>query len=173
MKPINAIEIKQAYTKFIINFVILTSFSIFSIFLFFAASDYEYSIFQEKVEETEKLSLLRKEINTNFDIILLRFRELSRYRSYNADELSKQSILLEDIQNTNYKINNLLNSKPYESPSFNLYKKLNNNVASMANLQDSLFTSRYSIESYRDQLNDCLRANKNAVARIRLGRFGR
>ncbi len=173
MKPINALEIKKAYTSFIVNFIILATFSIFCIYLFFAASDYEYSIFKKKVEETEKLSLLRKEINTNFDLILLRFRELSRFRSYNADELSKQSILLEDIQNTNYNINSLISKKPYDSPSFDLYKKLNNNVGSMANLQDSLFTSRYSIESYRDQLNDCLRANKNAVNRIRLGRFGR
>lgn len=173
MKPINALEIKKSYTRFILHFIFLSLFSIFCIYLFFAASDHEYTLLDQKVKESEKLSSLRKEINTNFDLILLRFKELSRYRSYNANELSKQAILLEDIQNANYKIKDLIAKKPAPSLSFDLYEKLNNNVGAMANLQDSLFTSRYSIESYRDQLENCLKANRTAASRIRSGRFGR
>lgn len=173
MKSINALEIKRSYTIFILHFISLTAFSIFCIFLFFVASNREYSLLDQKVKETEKLSSLRKEINVNFDLVLLRFKELSRYRNYNADELSKQSILLEDIQNANNKIKSLIDKKPESGISFTLYEKMNNNVAAMANLQDSLFTSRYSIESYRDQLNNCLKANRSAVTRIRSGRFGR
>ncbi|GGI27603.1 hypothetical protein GCM10008119_28470 [Pedobacter mendelii] len=139
--------------------------------MFFVASDYEYALLDKKVKETEKLSFLRKEINTNFDLVLLRFKELSKYRSYNSDELSKQGILLEDIQSANYKIKDLIDKKPKASLSFDLYEKLNNNIGAMANLQDSLFTSRYSIESYRDQLNDCLRVNRSAVKKIRGGRY--
>lgn len=173
MKPINALEIKKSYTRFILNFIFLSGFSLFCIFLFFEASDQEYVLLEQKVNQTEQLSSLRKEINTNFDLILVRFKELSKYRSYNADELSKQGILLGDIQNANYKIKDLIAKKPAQSVSFDLYDKLNNNVGAMASLQDSLSDSRFSIESYRDQLNNCLKANRSAVKRIRGGRFGR
>lgn len=171
MKPINALEIRKAYTRFALSFILVVSFSIFSVFLYFAASDYEYDLLDKKVREVEKLSSLRKDINTNFDLLLLRFQELSKFRSYDADEMSKQSILLEDIQNINFRIKDLISKKPESSISFDLYEKLNNNVSTMANLQDSLFTSRYSIESYRGQLNDCLNNNRKAANRIRGGRF--
>lgn len=173
MKPINAVEIRNSFTRFILNFVFLAAFSILCIFLFFAASDYEYGLLEKKVKETEKLSSLRKDINTNFDLILVRFKELSIYRNYNADELSKQGILLEDIQSANFRIKDLISKKPAASISFELYEKLNNNVGAMANLQDSLFTSRYSIQSYKEQLDDCLRATRSAASRIRSGRYGR
>ncbi|MCZ4223967.1 hypothetical protein [Pedobacter rhodius] len=173
MKPINAVEIRNSFTKFILNFVFLTAFSILCIFLFFAASDYEYALLDKKVKETEKLSSLRKDINTNFDRILVNFKELAIYRSYNAEELSKQGILLEDIQAANYKIKDLISKKPAPSVSFELYEKLNNNVGVMANLQDSLFTSRYNIQSYKEQLDDCLRATRSAASRIRNGSYGR
>lgn len=173
MKAINALEIKKSYTSFILHFIFLSGFSLFCIYLFFAASDREYVLLEEKVRETEQLSSLRKEINTNFDLILLRFKELSKYRNYNADELSKQGILLGDIQNANYKIKDLIAKKPQASISFDLYDKLNANVSAMAGLQDSLSDSRFSIESYRDQLDNCLKANRSAVSRIRGGRYNR
>ncbi|WP_316798425.1 hypothetical protein [Pedobacter frigidisoli] len=173
MRPINALEIRSSYWRFILSFTFLTAFSLCCIYLFFAASDKEYVLLEQKVKETEQLSSLRKEINTNFDLILLRFKELSKYRNYNADELSKQGILLGEIQNANYRIKDLIAKKPYSSISFDLYDKLNNNVGAMAGLQDSLSDSRFSIESYRDQLDHCLKANRTAVTRIRSGRFGR
>jgi hypothetical protein len=173
MRPINAFEIKKSYKIFILNFSILTLFSIFCIFLFFAASDHEYALLEKKVQETEKLSSLRKEINSNLDHVLVRFRELSKYQTYNADDLSRQTILLDDIQNTNFKIKELISQKPKASISFDFYEKINNNIASMATLQDSLHDSRYTIESYREQLNDCLRSRRATADRIGRGRFGR
>jgi hypothetical protein len=173
MKPINAFEIKRSYRIFILNFAILTIFSVACVFLFFAASDHEYVLLEKKVQEAEKLSSLRKEINSNLDLVLLRFRELSKYQTYNADELSQQSILLEDIQNTNFKIKELIKQKPGPTVSFDLYEKINNNIATMASLQDSLQVSRYTIESYRDQLNDCLKSRRATADRIGKGRFGR
>ncbi|MGO4876287.1 type VI secretion system TssO [Pedobacter psychrotolerans] len=173
MKPINAVEIRNAYTKFILNFLILTVFSIFCIFLFFAAADYEYALLDKKVKETEKLSYLRKDINTNFDLILVRFKELAQYRAYNANEMSKQAILLADIQSANNKIKDLISKKTEDSPSFNLYGKLNNNVGAMADLQDSLIQSRGDIQRYKEQIDECQQANRSAANRIRNGRFGR
>lgn len=173
MRPINAFEIKKSYKVFILNFTILALFSVFCIFLFFAASAREYALLEEKVQETEKLSSLRKEINSNLDLVLLRFRELSRYQSYNPDELSQQAILLDDIQQTNYKIKELINQKSNPSLSFDLYEKVNNNIAVMATLQDSLHNSRFTIESYREQLNDCLKSRRAAANRVSRGRFGR
>jgi len=173
MKPINAIEIRNSYTKFILNFLFLTIFSIFCIYLFFAASDYEYALLDKKVKETEKLSYLRKDINTNFDLILVRFKELAQYRDYNANEMSKQGILLGDIQTANNRIKDLISRKTEDSPSFDLYGKLNNNVGAMADLQDSLIKSRGDIQRYKEQINDCQRANQSAANRIRNGRYGR
>lgn len=173
MKPINAIEIRSSYTRFILNFVFLTLFSILCIYLFFVASDYEYTLLDKKVKETEQLSSRRKEINTNFDLILLRFKELAQYRDYNANEMSKQSILLGDIQSANNRIKELISKKTETSPSFDLYKKLNNNVGAMADLQDSLLDSRSVIQRYKEQINDCQRANQSAANRIRNGRYNR
>ncbi|KQM68948.1 hypothetical protein ASE74_23815 [Pedobacter sp. Leaf216] len=173
MKPINAIEIRSAYTKFILNFVFLTLFSILCIYLFYAASDYEYTLLDKKVKETEKLSYLRKDINTNFDLILLRFKELSQYSDYNADEMSKQAILLSDIQSANNRIKELISKKTEVTPSFTLYEKLNNNVGAMANLQDSLIDSRSVIQRAKERVNECIQANQSAAKKIRNGRFGR
>lgn len=173
MKPINAFEIKRSYRLFIFNFLVLTLCTIFCIFLFFAASDREYLLLERKVAESEKLVSLRKEINLKFDVILLRFKELSKFRKYNADELSKQAILLGDITDANAKLKELISRKTEDSPSFSLYERLNNDVGAMAVQQDSLAESRFRIESYREQLNDCARMNKTAADKIRYGRFRR
>ncbi|TDO24919.1 hypothetical protein [Pedobacter duraquae] len=172
MKPINAFEIKKSQRLFILNFILLSIFSVFCVSLFFMASDREYFLLEKKVKETEKLSLLRKEINTNFDLILLRFNELSKYHEYNPDEQSKQAIILADIQDANYRVKELIAKQPAASQSFELYEKLNKNVGVMASLQDSLYDSRYSIQNYKEQLAECQRINKAAITRIR-GRFGR
>ncbi|MFF5383122.1 type VI secretion system TssO [Pedobacter suwonensis] len=173
MKPINAVEIRSAYTKFILDFVLLALFSILCVYLFFAASDYEYSLLDKKVKETDKLSYLRKDINTNFDLIQVRFKELAQYRDYNANEMSKQSILLSDIQSANNRIKELISKKTESSPSFDLYEKLNKNVGAMADLQDSLFQSRSDIQRYKERINECQRANQSAAQKIRSGRYGR
>ena len=173
MKPINALEIKKAYIRFIVNFDFLTLFSILCIYLFFAAADYEYALLDKKVKEAEKLSYLRKDINTNFDLILVRFKELAQYRDYNANEMSKQGILPNDIQTSNNRIKDLISKKPETSASFDLYEKINNNVSAMADLQDSLIKSRGDIQRYKEQINDCQRANQSAANKIRNGRYGR
>lgn len=173
MKPINAFEIRKSYRIFLLYFLFLTVSAIGCIYLFFAASDREYVLLEKKVAETEKLTILRKEINTKFDIILLRFSELSKFRNYDANELSKQAILLGDIQDANAKLKDLISRKPVNSPSFELYERLNNNVSALAVQQDSLSNTRFSIESYREQLNNCIRINKTAAAKIRNGRFAR
>lgn len=173
MKPINATEIRNSYVKFILNFVFLTLFSIFCIYLFFNASDYEYALLDKRVKETEKLSYLRKDINTNFDLILVRLKELAQYRDYNANEMSKQSILLSDIQAANNRIKDLITKETNPRLSFDLYKKLNNNVGAMADLQDSLMQSRGDIQRYKERIEECQRANQSASKKIRNGLYGR
>jgi len=128
-------------------------------------------LLDKKVKETDKLSYLRKDINTNFDLIQVRFKELAQYRDYNANEMSKQSILLSDIQSANNKIKELISKKTAPSPSFDLYGKLNNNVGAMADLQDSLFQSRSDIQRYKERINECQKANQSAAQKIRNGRY--
>lgn len=172
MKPINAKELTESYRYFVINFVLLTAMGLTCIYLFFAASKYEYQILEEKVKQTDQLLSRRKEINTKFDMILLKFKELSKYTSINAEELNNQAILLEDIQNNNFKIKEILKKQPSTS-SFLLYKKMSDDVTQMAGIEDSLFTTRFQIENIRTQLESCLHTNQSAADKLRAGRFRR
>ncbi|HWW41000.1 hypothetical protein [Pedobacter sp.] len=173
MKPINAQELTRSYRIFVLNFILLTSFSIFCVYLFFAASKFEYSLLEKQVKQTDQLLSKRKQINENFDVILLRFKQLSKYTSINSEEMNNQAILLEDIQNANFKIKDLIKEQPPGVGSFLLYKKLTDDVAQMAGIQDSLFTTKFQIENIRTQLESCLKTNQTAAKKIRSGRFTR
>ncbi len=173
MKPINAQELTKSYKLFIFNFILLTSFSLICVYLFFASSKYEYQILEEKVKQTDQLLSKRKEINTRFDMILLKFNQLSKYTSINSEELNNQAILLEDIQNNNFKIKEMIQKQQSGASSFLLYKKMSDDVTQMAGIQDSLFTTRFQIENIRTQLESCLHTNQSAADKLRAGRFRR
>lgn len=173
MKPINAQELTKSYRLFILNFILLTSFALICIYLFFAASKYEYQILEDKVKQTDQLLSKRKDINTRFDMILLKFKELSRYTSINSEELNNQAILLEDIQNNNFKIKEIIKQQQSGTSSFLLYKKMSDDVTQMAGIEDSLFTTRFQIENIRTQLESCLHTNQSAADKLRAGRFRR
>lgn len=173
MKPINAQELTKSYRLFILNFILLTSFALICIYLFFAASKFEYQILEDKVKQTDQLLSKRKEINTRFDMILLKFKELSRYTSINSEELNNQAILLEDIQNNNFKIKEIIKQQQSGTSSFLLYKKMSDDVTQMAGIEDSLFTTRFQIENIRTQLESCLHTNQSAADKLRAGRFRR
>lgn len=173
MKPINAQELTKSYRLFILNFILLISFALICIYLFFSASKYEYQILEDKVKQTDQLLSKRKEINTRFDMILLKFKELSKYTSINSEELNNQAILLEDIQNNNFKIKEIIKKQQSAASSFLLYKKMSDDVTQMAGIEDSLFTTRFQIENIRTQLESCLHTNQSAADKLRAGRFRR
>ncbi|CAM4072244.1 hypothetical protein SAMN06265348_102277 [Pedobacter westerhofensis] len=173
MKPINAQELSRSYRIFILNFILLTSFALICVYLFFASSKYEYEILEDKVKKTDQLLSKRKEINTRFDMISLRFKELSKYTSINSEELNNQAILLEDIQNNNFKIKEMIKKQQSGASSFLLYKKMSDDVTQMAGIEDSLFTTRFQIENVRTQMESCLHTNQAAADRLRAGRFRR
>ncbi|PYF75491.1 type VI secretion system TssO [Pedobacter nutrimenti] len=171
MKPINAKELSRSYWLFVLNFMMLTAAAIFSIYLFFAASKHEYRLLEKEVKQTDQLLSKRREINDKFDVILLRFSQLSKYTSFNSEEMNNQAILLEDIQNANFKIKDLVKKESSETGSFLLYKKMTDDVAKMAGIQDSLFNTRFQIENVRTQLQSCLKTNQTAVGKLKAGRF--
>ncbi|WP_158799322.1 hypothetical protein [Pedobacter sp. L105] len=173
MKPINAQELTRSYQLFILNFVLLISFALICVYLFFIASKYEYQILEDKVKKTDQLLSKRKEINTRFDMILLKFNELSKYSSINSEELNNQAILLEDIQNNNFKIKEILKNQQPATSSFLLYKKMSDDVTQMAGIEDSLFTTKFQIENIRTQLESCLHTNQSAADKLRAGKFRR
>lgn len=173
MKPINVQELNRSYKVFVVNFILLISFALLCVYFFFAASQYEYAILEDKVKQTDQLLAKRKEINTRFDMVLQRFKELSKYTSINAEEMNNQAILLEDIQNTNFKIKDIIKKQQATSSSFLLYKKMSDDVTQMAGIQDSLFTTRFQIENIRTQLESCLHTNQSAADKLRAGRFRR
>jgi hypothetical protein len=172
MKPINAQELNRSYLVFFINFAALVAFSIFCLYLFIAAQNYEYSLLKDDAIRAEKLLLKRKEVNTQFDIILSRFNELSKFTFINAREMDNQASMLEDIQNANLKLKDLINHEQATS-SFLLYKKMTDDVNQMAGIQDSLFITRFKLESYKLQLGSCLKLNHSAENKLSFGSFRR
>jgi hypothetical protein len=128
---------------------------------------------EKEVKQTDQLLAKRKDINTKFDMILLRFKQLSKYTSINSEEMNNQAIMLEDIQNTNFKIKEIIKKEKSTVSSFLLYKKMTEDVSQMAGIQDSLFTTRFQIENLKTQLDACFRTNSTAARRIRGGRFNR
>lgn len=171
MKPINAQELSKSYRLFVINFIVLASASIFGVYLFFAASKVEYQLLEKQVKQTEQLLSKRRAINDKFDLILMRFKQLSRYTSISSEEMNNQAIMLEDIQNANFKIKDLIKEQSSVTGSFLMYKKMTDDIAQMAGIQDSLFTTRFQIENIRTQLQSCLKTNQGAADRLRRGRF--
>ncbi|MBB5637646.1 ABC-type sugar transport system permease subunit [Pedobacter cryoconitis] len=173
MKPINAQELNKSYRLFILNFIFLTIFAVLCVYLFFAASRFEYQLLEKEVKQTDQLLAKRKDINTKFDMILLRFKQLSKYTSINSEEMNNQAIMLEDIQNTNFKIKEVIKKEKSAVSSFLLYKKMTDDVSQMAAIQDSLFTTRFQIDNLKTQLDNCFKTNSNAAKKIRGGRFNR
>ena len=173
MKPINDRELKKAYITFGINFLILGLFSILCLYFFFATQRHEYRLLQHEVDDAEQLLSKRKDINTQFDLMQNRFNELSRFSSINAEEMDNQAIMLADIQTSIFKIKDLLKQQHKNTPSFALYQKMADDAAQMAGIQDSLFTTRFQLESVKSQLDACLRLNKSAQDKLSLGIFRR
>ncbi|WDF54401.1 hypothetical protein [Mucilaginibacter sp. KACC 22063] len=167
MKPVNSRDLRNAYVSFIAYFVTLLLFSILTVYFFFVTANKEVVLLNKKVKESERLISVRNDINNNFDIILLRLQQLSQYTKMNSAELNNQSLLLNDIQESNLKIQARLQQNPLPLKSFELYKKLSDNISTAANIKDSLFTTRFQIESLRSQLESCNKTNNTAINKLR------
>jgi hypothetical protein len=172
MKPVNSSDLRSAYIRFILYFAALVAFSILTLYFFFLTSNREVTMLNERVKQSDNLVAIRSDINNNFDIILQRMQQLSQYTKMNAEEMNNQTLLLNDIQESNLKIQDKLHQNPVPLKSFELYKRLSDNISTVANVKDSLYTTRFQIESLRSQLESCNRTNRSAVNRIK-GRFGR
>ena len=173
MKPINAKELNRAYILFSADFIILAIFAIFCLSMFFAAKHYEYTILQKQVDDADQVLEKRRDINTKFELIISRFNDLSKFTAFNADEVDNQAIMLQDIQKAVFSIRDQLKQQPSNTPSFRLYQKMTDDVAQMAGIQDSLFNSRFQLESVKVQLESCLKVNQAAGDKLSLGIFRR
>lgn len=172
MKPVNNNDLRRSYINFILYFAVAIAFSILIVFFFFVTTNREGVLLNERVKESDKLVSARNDINNNFDIILQRMQQLSQFTKMSSEELNNQSLLLNDIQEANLKIQARLQESNAHLKSFELYKKLSDNISVAAGIKDSLQTTRFQIESLRSQLASCNRTNTTAVNKIK-GRFGR
>jgi hypothetical protein len=172
MKPVNNSDLRNAYLKFIGYFVTLLIFSVFGVYLFFLTANREVLLLNGSAKESDRLIAIRNDINANFDFILLRMQQLSQYTKMSSSELNNQNLILNDIQESNQKIQAKLQQNPVGLKSFVMYKKMSDNITAAANIKDSLFTTRYQIESLRSQLESCNKTNTVAVNKIK-GNFGR
>ena len=166
MKPINNTDLNQAYRKFIMYLVTLLGFAIIIVYFFFVTSGRELVLLNARAKKTDQLIALRNDINNDFELILLRMQQLSQYAKMNSQELNNQTLLLNDIQENNQHIQERLQSNPYPLKSFELYKKLSNDIETIASIKDSLFTTRFQIESLRSQLESCSRVNKTTINQL-------
>ncbi len=173
MKPVNAKELNRAYLVFSANFIILAAFAIFCLYMFFSARQYEYNLLQQDVDRAERMLAKRRDVNAQFDLVISRFNDLSKFTTLNAEELDNQAIMLQDIQKAVFNIKDLLKQQSSGAPSFQLYQKLADDVAQMAGIQDSLFNSRFQLESVKSQLESCLKLNHAAEDKLSLGIFRR
>jgi hypothetical protein len=171
MKPIKSQELSRSYRLFVLNFILLTSFAILCVYLFFVSSKFEYQLLEKEVKQTDMLLAKRKEINTNFDMILQRFQQLSKYTSIGSAEMNNQAIMLEDIQNKNFRIREIIKEQKSDASSFQLYKKMTDDIAQMAGIQDSLFGTKFQIANLKSQLESCLRTNQAATKKLKSGIF--
>lgn len=172
MKPVNNNDLRRSYVNFILYFITAVAFTILLVFFYFFTANREVVLLNRRVKESDKMVAVRADINNNFDLILQRLQQLSQFTKMNSEELNNQSVLLNDIQEANLKIQGKLQDNSIGLKSFELYKKLSDNISVAANIKDSLFTTRFQIESLRSQLAACNKTNTTAVNRIK-GRFGR
>lgn len=166
MRPINAKELKRAYIVFGVNFMVLAGFSLLCLYFFFGARDYEYRLLQGDVDKAEQLLSKRRDINMQFELIISRFNDLSQFHTIDAQEMDNQATMLQDIQAANFKVKDMLKEADSDAPSFELYKKLSDDVGQMAGIQDSLFNTRFQLESIKGQLDACLRVNHSAEHKL-------
>lgn len=173
MKPVNAKELKRAYIIFGVSFLVLATFSIVCLSCFFATRRYERKLLQQEVDQADRVLAGRKDINTQFDLITARLNDLSRFTNINAEEMDNQALMLQDVQDAVFKINEILKKQRTTAPSFQLYRKMADDVTVIAGIQDSLFSTRFQLESMREQLDACLRVNKAAANKLSQGLFRR
>jgi hypothetical protein len=171
MKPVNAIELKRSYIIFGVSFIVLAAFSILCLFLFFGAQRYERQLLLQRAERADQLLAKRRDINTQFDLIISRLNDLSRFTQINPEEMDNQAIMLQNVQDAVFRVNEILKQQQLQTPSFRLYQKMADDVSQMAGIQDSLFTTRFQLESMKAQLDACLRVNRSAGDKLSLGLF--
>lgn len=171
MKAINEREITKSYQNFGICFVILLTTATICVYLFLLTSGYEYRLLEKQVKSTDELLSRRKDIMMQFDMILIRFKQLSMATTVSSEEMNDQSVMLDNIQNSNYAIRELIRKQETKPGSFQLYQKMTDDVGQMAAIQDSLFSTKFQLESIRGQLESCLRTNRSAADKVRGGKF--
>lgn len=176
MKPVNSKELNKGYRKFILYFALLVFSATFCVFLYFSTSKHEVMLLNQKVRESERLLQLREEISHDFDLILSRLKEISRYTRIDAEEYNSQALLQDQIQRINMKVRQLVQQETargnHHDNSLALYEKMTDDVTYLSGIQDSLFNTRSRIESLRTQLEACNKNNQKAAQRLKRGRFG-
>ncbi len=171
MKPVNEKELKRSYIVFGGSFIALAAFSIMCLSLFFGTQRYERQLLQQRADLADRLLVKRKDINTQFDVIVSRLNDLSRFTQINPEEMDNQAIMLQNVQDAVFKVNEMLKQEQLHTPSFQLYQKMADDVSQMAGIQDSLFSTRFQLESMKAQLDACLRVNRSAGDKLSLGLF--
>ncbi len=166
MKPVNITELKRAYFIFSLHFMLLIAFSLLCLYFFFAGSSAEYRMLQERSDRIARAFSIREDVNKEFDIIQFKFGELSRYQTFSAEEMDDQLSTLESIRAANIRNRALIAELDPKSNSCRLYKKLSDDMAMMVDSQDSLFNTRFQIESLRTQLESCMKTHQLAAEKL-------
>lgn len=171
MKPLNIASLKKAYLQFVVHFLFLVAFTLLCLFFYFHTKHIDYDLLRQQSESALRETAIRKEINTEMERVELKFNWLSQFHDISAEETDDQYSTLASIRDANVKIKDLVARLDPQSNSYQLYKKLTEDLTVLAGTQDSLFGTRFQIASIKSQLDACLRTHRLAEDKLSKGAF--
>lgn len=173
MKPLNFESLKKAYITFVAYFLLLSACSLLCLFFYFHTRMVDYRLIEQQFDEIQRYSAIRMEIDGEMADIEQKFERLSQSRSTAVEELDDQYNALASIRGSNKRIKTLVEGLDVKSNSYQLYKKLSDDLSSATDVQDSLFNTRFQIASIKEQLEACLRTHRLAEEKLSAGLFRR
>jgi hypothetical protein len=169
MKPLNIITLKSSYMSFLTHFSLLILFTIICIFFYYQAKNVDFLLINKRLELINKQEEARKEVDAELLMIRAKLASISRTHSTDYDDLDNQYVALALVKEKSSKISKLLGNMDTNTLRYGMYQRLSEDLTPMVVMQDSLFTTRFEIQSIKDQLDVCLRTYNVAKSKLRGG----
>lgn len=169
MRPINIVSLKASYINFVIHFTLLIAFSLCCLFFYYNTKKIDFLLINRRLELVNKQEEARKKVNAELLGIRKNLESISRVHSVNLEDLDDQYNALAIVKEKATKINELVTDMDPKTVNYSLYKTLSENLTPMVVTQDSLFMTRFEIQSIKEQLDACLRTYDVAKSKLRGG----
>lgn len=169
MKPLNIITLKSSYKNFVIHFSLLILFSIICVFFYYQTKNADFILINKRLELVNKNEEARKGVDAELQVVRAKLTSISRAHFTNFEDLDNQYITLALVKEKVNKIGELIENMDTKTLRYGMYKRLSGDLTPMIVTQDSLFTTRFEIQSIKEQLDACLRTYNTAKSKLRGG----